>query len=193
MRGVGTDNITPEPDEVLGDKIVWHRLYTRATLFFEQVEWGELAAIVSRHRDGISCSYHEKFSLGHFNMVRQIEFEDGVKWVARLRMPKIGGGFDREALHDESAMKCYAYWLNNRKHTSIPVPEVFCHDLSPDNKVGAPYILMEYIHGTAALDLKGVKGSTMSFGTPEQDQRFKQQMANIQLELSTFKTGVGDG
>jgi hypothetical protein len=33
------------------------------------------------------CCYEDKFSIGHFNMVRKINFEDGVGYVACLRLP----------------------------------------------------------------------------------------------------------
>src|SRR5436190_17305699 len=45
---------------------------------------------------------------------------------------------------------------------------------------------MEYIHGTVAAELRRANSYGELFGTPEQDRRFRQQMANIHVELSSF-------
>lgn len=71
-----------------------------------------------------------------------------------------------------------------RAKTSIPVPEVHGYDIDAINKVGAPYVLMDYIHGTVATELQELKDCDIGlFGTPDQDRNFKKQMANIQAEL----------
>ncbi len=59
----------------------------QAVKFFNTVKWEVLASIASRHRDGKKCSFHDKFSLGQFNMVRRLNFDDDVSWVARVRLP----------------------------------------------------------------------------------------------------------
>jgi hypothetical protein len=69
----------------------------------------------------------------------------------------------------------------------MPVPEVFAHDLSVDNIVGVPYILMSYIHGTVAAELQEARGCKQGvFGTPEQDHRFWSQMAKYHLQLAAL-------
>ena len=71
-----------------------------------------------------------------------------------------------------------------RLKTKIPVPEIFGHDLNPANEVGAPYILMSYIHGTSAAELSELRDCEPEvFGTPEQDARFRRQMASIHVQL----------
>jgi len=44
-----------------------------------------------------------------------------------------------------------------RAKTSIPVPEVHSYSVDPTNDVGAPYILMDYIYGTVATELREAK------------------------------------
>lgn len=74
-----------------------------------------------------------------------------------------------------------------RLKTKIAVPEVFGHDLSADNEVGAPYILMSYMHGTSAAELSELRDcDPETFGTAEQDARFRQQMANIHVQLASL-------
>lgn len=61
------------------------------------------------------------------------------------------------------------------------------YSLDVTNDVGAPYILMDYIHGTVAAELRRAKDCDIGlFGTPAQDQKFRQQMADIQVKLSSF-------
>jgi hypothetical protein len=80
--------------------------HERATAFFAVVKWDVLASLSSSLRNGIPCEFGEKFSIGHFNMVRQIVFEDGISWVARLRLPLLKAVFGgREALDRASSLK----------------------------------------------------------------------------------------
>lgn len=60
----------------------------RAKIFLNDIKWDYLTAICSKYRQGVQCHLAEKFSIGHFNMVRQVVFEDGL-WIARLRMPDL--------------------------------------------------------------------------------------------------------
>lgn len=47
---------------------------------------------------------------------------------------------------------------------------------------------MDYIHGTVASELRGIKNSEPGFfGTPEQDQKFREQMAQIQAAVASFR------
>jgi len=74
-----------------------------------------------------------------------------------------------------------------RAKTSIPVPEVHSYSVDPTNDVGAPYILMDYINGTVATELREARRCEAGlFGTPDQDRKFRQQMAAIQVTLSSF-------
>jgi hypothetical protein len=77
--------------------------------------------------------------------------------------------------------------MNHRLNTDIPVPEVFGHDLSADNAVGAPYIFISYIHGTVAKDLQLAHECEEGvFGSPEQDSRFWRQMAEYHVQLASL-------
>ena len=82
-------------------------LHERAEAFLREVNWDVLIQICSEvHRDVGGCRLHEKFSLGHFNLVRHVIFEDGDEWIARLRLPDISAVFgQRELLDVESIMK----------------------------------------------------------------------------------------
>ncbi|KAH9211764.1 hypothetical protein DL95DRAFT_525548 [Leptodontidium sp. 2 PMI_412] len=163
-------------------------LHERAIAFFAAVKWDVLASLSSSLRNGIPCEFGEKFSIGHFNMVRRIVFEDGISWVARLRLPLLKAVFgDREALDPASSLKVEIASMKFFK-TSIPVPAVYSYSTDPANDIGAPYILMDYIDGTVATELRVARNCELgSFGTPSQDRKFREQMASIQVELSSFK------
>lgn len=80
-------------------------LHTRAITFFNTVNWDALAILASGHNGNISCSFTEKFSVGHFNMTRRLNFVDGSSWVARLRLPVPDWATDYEALSDSNTMQ----------------------------------------------------------------------------------------
>lgn len=47
---------------------------------------------------------------------------------------------------------------------------------------------MSYINGTCANDLRLMKDCEIDmYGTPDQDRRFREKMASIQVELSSFQ------
>ncbi len=88
-------------------------LYNRATTFLAVVKWDALISLASKLRHGIACHVGERYSIGHFNMVRQIVFADDVTWVARLRLPELKPVFGvREALDAERCMKIEVSTMN---------------------------------------------------------------------------------
>ena len=165
-------------------------LHARATEFLARTKWEGLTAIASSLRSNISSRLEPKYSTGHLDMVRCITFEDGVKWVARLRMPDLQDVFgSREALDPESVTRMEVATMRYlRLKTAIPVPEAFAYDVRANNTCGAPYILMSYIHGTTASDLRQQKGCDYyTYGTTEQDHKFRQELARIQVQLAALQ------
>lgn len=80
--------------------------YERAIAFLAMVKWDVLASLSSNLRNGIPCKFRENFSMGHFNMVRHLVFEDGINWVARLKMPGLESAFGcRDALNNASILE----------------------------------------------------------------------------------------
>jgi hypothetical protein len=62
------------------------------------------------------------------------------------------------------------------------------YNTAPDNAVGAPYILVEYIHGSVASELRQAKSCGLQMiGKPEQDRKFREQMAQIQATVASFR------
>lgn len=183
MSGLGSDTWLGIDDYDEDDD-----LHSRATSFVAAINWAVLLSIASQTR-GVECQLSEKYSLGHFNLVRRLTFEDGVSWIVRLRLPELPSMFGiREAMKAADCMAIEVATMNYfRLNTEIPVPEVLGHDLSADNIVGAPYIFMSYIHGTVAKELQEAYGCEDGvFGSPEQDRRFWRQMAEYQVQLANM-------
>jgi hypothetical protein len=57
--------------------------------FLCKVNTSALLSYASSLRGNRSCTLSREFSVGNFNLVRNLEFEDGVSWIARLRMPSM--------------------------------------------------------------------------------------------------------
>ncbi|WEW61225.1 hypothetical protein PRK78_006715 [Emydomyces testavorans] len=186
----GADEYRPSPGEPLDpENEETHYLYKRAVEFHVRVDWDAVISIARRLRKGKNCKILPKYSIGIFNLVKRVDFEDGVSWVVRVRMPSLGGLFGRrQLLPSEQAMSIEVAAMKFfKKKTSIPVPELYHYETDPSNQVGAPYMIMEYIHGTPAHHLRLAKGGTLRFGDVEQDRRLSEQMAKIQVELSSFQ------
>ncbi|KAH6707915.1 hypothetical protein BKA61DRAFT_739162 [Leptodontidium sp. MPI-SDFR-AT-0119] len=114
--------------------------------------------------------------------------ERAIAFFAAVKLPLLKAVFgDREALDPASSLKVEIASMKFFK-TSIPVPAVYSYSTDPANDIGAPYILMDYIDGTVATELRVARNCELgSFGTPSQDRKFREQMASIQVELSSFK------
>lgn len=59
----------------------------RINQFMDKINKESLISYASSLRGNQPCSLSPKFSVGSFNLVRKIQFDDGVEWAARLRMP----------------------------------------------------------------------------------------------------------
>jgi hypothetical protein len=80
-------------------------LYDRTTAFIGAIKWQALTSLATRMR-AVDCQLSEKYSVGHFNLVRRLQFTDGVSWIARLRLPDLPSMFgQREALNAEECMR----------------------------------------------------------------------------------------
>lgn len=72
--------------------------------------------------------------------------------------------------------------------------EVYGFDLGVTDEVGAPFVLFEYVGDTTANELRISRCGSESnmYGTNEQDTRFRQQLAEIQVGLAEIVCdGIG--
>lgn len=61
----------------------------RIEKFTTNIDTDALLKFASTLRDGRACTISDNFSVGNFNLVRKIRFDDDIDWIARLRMPPI--------------------------------------------------------------------------------------------------------
>jgi Phosphotransferase enzyme family len=92
------------------------------------------------------------YQAGWFNVVFEIEFEDGVYWIARFQLAI------NDFPSDESRVQLIRSEFYSMKyikhHTKIPIPEVFDFNDAyglENNPVGVPYIMMKALDGRAII------------------------------------------
>lgn len=110
--------------------------------------------------------------IGGQNCHVDIDFDDGVTWIARIRLD--------DPLLPPQSVKSHIFLseiatLQFLSKTSVPTPKVYCYELEgPENIVGTSFVLMEKIPGKP-LDWNGAG--------EDQRRRVMEQLADIYLEL----------
>ena len=86
---------------------------------------------------------------GSFNILFQIQFEDGIRWM--LKIPAKGSQWDNPSSRFLRAEALTMEFI--RKNTSIPIPRVYCFNATIHNIINCPYILLEHIEGASLSSL----------------------------------------
>ncbi|KAK4112798.1 hypothetical protein N656DRAFT_789436 [Canariomyces notabilis] len=108
-------------------------------------------------------------------VARLAPFSDEVYWIAKIQHVHVNSS---EA--DENRMDLLseiATMRTVRARTSIPVPQVFAHDVSASNEVRYPYVLMEYMDGRV------LKSPIASAVPSEFLSKVAKQLAEVLFEL----------
>ncbi|KAI3336838.1 hypothetical protein HD806DRAFT_19503 [Xylariaceae sp. AK1471] len=160
-------------------------LRSRAQQFLTYVGWQALQQYAANKRNGMSCQILPNIGLGYNHMVRIIEFEDGVRWVARLRMPPLKKMDDERApeLLSKSELNIkseHTAMALVQEKTNIPIPEVYATETRWDCEVQAPFMLMDCLPGNVGMDLD------MKI-PPRFKSSFFRKLACIHVELSTVQ------
>lgn len=112
-------------------------------LQLKSIDWQGLirkASVISGKR----CSISPQYTTGGRNIVRILDFEDGTRWIARLRL-NYGTEEDNLLLREVACLKLI------RERTDVDVPVTYAYGTSEE--FGAPYMLMDCLSGNAAIDL----------------------------------------
>ncbi|KAF3070952.1 hypothetical protein GL218_00779 [Daldinia childiae] len=93
-----------------------------------------------------SCTGVERINLTNFtsgfnNVVLELTFSDNVYWIARIPHQALDDGDRTSMLSEIATMKII------KKHTTIPIPQVFDFETSAEQPFGYPYIFTEYLRG----------------------------------------------
>lgn len=76
------------------------------------------------------------------------------------------------------------------QNTSIPIPQVYGSNLGlgPENPVGCPFFLLEYIHGSTAEHMSRAHPGGDREGIPEEFRaKFWAQLASVVLQLAAVR------
>ena len=82
---------------------------------------------------------------GTYNIVFELEFSDGVRWM--FKVPIDGTVDDFKALNRKALTSEARTMQMLKTKTEIPVPAVYAFDASPRNDLGVPFIMMEKMAG----------------------------------------------
>lgn len=146
-----------------------------------KINFDALTDVASKARDGILCRIPAldhglkqavSTQMGGQNCHLDLEFDDGVTWIVRLRLcdPLL----PPQPVQDHIFLSEVAT-LEFLTETAVPSPKVYLYQLeSPENLVGSSFVLMEKIPG-AALQWNDASS--------EQRTKVMQQLVDIFLEL----------
>lgn len=128
-------------------------LRSRAESFLASVDWLALREYAVATRQGVDCSLLPDIGLGYNHMVRIVEFIDGVRWVARLRLPVLAGSHPSESV-PQTKSDCEFHTISLlRQRTNLPIPEIHAYEARSDCSVKAPFMLMDCLEGNVGMDL----------------------------------------
>ena len=88
---------------------------------------------------------------GSYNLVHVVEFGNLAKYVVRVPCNAWGGQFTETDQHSLTSQALAMRFI--KKQTSIPIPEVYYFDVTQENEIGAPYILMGFVSGLTVNEL----------------------------------------
>ncbi|KAI1273259.1 kinase-like domain-containing protein [Xylaria sp. FL0933] len=157
--------------------------YRRIELLFASANFDYLQtrAIESRRRHQpdlpahIECSVDAThFTSGLNNLVVELEFSDHVYWIARIPHQALDDGDRISILSEIATMKII------KRHTAVPVPQVFDFETSADQPFGYPYVFMEYLGGRTL-------STGLATAIPlEHHAKVASQLANVLAELQNL-------
>ncbi|KAJ5544074.1 hypothetical protein N7494_005353 [Penicillium frequentans] len=155
-------------------------LRLRVQEFIGSTNWDALIEYASRVRGGKVCKLLADIGLGYNHVVRIIEFEDDVRWIARLRLPPVSKTQPGSKINQQIMRNEYNTILLVKQKTNIPVPRVHVAELDTENIVKAQFMLMDCLRGNVGIDL--------SMEVPNFYKRCVfLKMAEIQINLSRVR------
>ncbi|KAH8196701.1 hypothetical protein TruAng_009130 [Truncatella angustata] len=114
----------------------------------QRTDWAKLCELASQQNNGLSCVPLDKITNGLHNLVRLLEFSNQTRWVARISLYKSVA--ESMKLRSEIAVMQFI-----KDRSDLPVPEIFAYEVDENNAIGVPFILMEFIPGSTAMDAAG--------------------------------------
>lgn len=129
-----------------------------------------------------ACTDIEKLRRGAFHEVRVLHFEDGWSCIARFTR-------DVEALQKTQSELATMEYV--RKHTKIPVPEVFYINHNRNHVVGAAFVLMERMEGELLRNIYWKLSSEHKFSIIGQIANVVGQLSDLHFDKIGSLTAEG--
>ena len=151
--------------------------------FFDNINWTALCQFASKLNNGKDCIADPQWTIGGRHLIRIIQFHDGTRWIARLRMTTSQSEEERSRLVQRE-VDCLQFV---KERTTVPVPMIHGYITSPQNEIGAPFILMECFPGNTGVDLNGNE----AHGVPSKHKSsFYEEMARLQVDPPQYAAFV---
>ncbi|KAJ9606862.1 hypothetical protein H2200_008872 [Cladophialophora chaetospira] len=147
-----TEDSDPESDE---DEFDWRKRFQNVmnAIDLEALKNNAVELRLSQSKPelvaepNLSCQVLEEPMHGSYNLVYVLEFNDSVKWVARI---PIQGTRVEEADIDRMTTD-YSTLRFIRRSLGAPVPETYAFETNCD-RIGVPFALMSFIDGVSVAD-----------------------------------------
>ena len=147
--------------------------FSKEQIFLAKIKWDALCLYASSLKGNEACTLDPQIAMGGRNVVRILNFANGARWIARIRLPPVDQEANRLVQGEVDCIKLV------RERTGIPVPDIYGYSADAD-LIGAPFILMEALQGNAAVDLND------RLIHPEHKTSFYRSLAEYQAEMSSI-------
>ncbi|RPB20353.1 hypothetical protein L211DRAFT_524223 [Terfezia boudieri ATCC MYA-4762] len=137
----------------------------------------------------LTCTVSPQPLTGANNILYRVRFSDSSTWIFKIPcigyLPEWSEVSGRKLRSEANTMNFI------RKHTTIPVPEVYAFDSRLDNVINAPYIAMEFIDGINMFEKwYGTADGDEKRGEEQLEERrvrWLKAVAEILFELGKFR------
>ena len=151
--------------------------------FFDNINWNALCQFASKLNEGKDCAFDPQWTIGGRHLIRIIQFYDGSRWIARLRMDT-GQSEEEQSRLVQREVDCLQLV---KERTTVPVPMICGYITSTQNEIGAPFMLMECLPGNTGVDLNGNEAHGVPF---KHKPSFYKEMARLQVSPSQYTAFV---
>lgn len=138
-----------------------------------------------RQTSEITCRVIQPPFNGVYNLVYCLEFSDGKKWA--LKVPRRGYPGDWTEVCARVSMSEARIMQLLKRETTIPVPEVYALDVTFNNELACPFLLMEFLEGTSLDQFWDIQAPHPEKLNLQQRVQLLQDLASVVTQLEKFQ------
>lgn len=121
---------------------------SRAHACFIRTNWESIRDIASEANYGKPCNLSAHYLAGGSFLARQLVFEDGRHWIARVQLHEASPETSR-------ALRIEIDTMILLEENKTPVPHIFAFEVDDTNPACSAFILLEFIPGNTAAEEAG--------------------------------------